>query len=305
MMKIMLAYDGSDHAAAALDDLRRAGLPPEAEALVLSVVKPVLPLMEPSIGLGMPLAELSLLTQKEATEMAKQAGQRLQAIFPGWQTRSESYAALPVLMILQKAEQWQPDLIVIGSRGRSALGRLLFGSVSQKVVNEAPCSVRIAHGRVGTNDFIARNLIWIDGSADAEAAVREVASRAWSPETEARLVISMGPSGNPETALPEAELTHVQALKRSYEAELRAAGLKVSSVIKPGKASETLLEEAEGWGADCIFVGTHSLSFFNRLWPGSVTKAVATKANCSVEVVRAKWGQASNRSRFPLTASAA
>ena len=37
MMKILLGYDGSESADAALHDLKRAGLPDEAEALIVSV----------------------------------------------------------------------------------------------------------------------------------------------------------------------------------------------------------------------------------------------------------------------------
>ena len=43
MMKILIAYDGSNCADAALEDLRRAGLPPEAEVVVLSVADVWLP----------------------------------------------------------------------------------------------------------------------------------------------------------------------------------------------------------------------------------------------------------------------
>ena len=37
MMKILIGYDGSNSADAALSDLKRAGLPHEAEALIISV----------------------------------------------------------------------------------------------------------------------------------------------------------------------------------------------------------------------------------------------------------------------------
>ena len=36
-MRILIAYNGSDHACAALDDMRRAGLPGEGQALIVSV----------------------------------------------------------------------------------------------------------------------------------------------------------------------------------------------------------------------------------------------------------------------------
>ena len=46
------------------------------------------------------------------------------------------------------------------------------------------------------------------------------------------------------------------------------------------------LEEAERWGADCIFLGAKGHSRFERLLLGSVSTAVSARAHCSVEVVR-------------------
>ena len=42
-MKLLIGYDGSQCANAALDDLRRAGLPREAQAIILSVFERWLP----------------------------------------------------------------------------------------------------------------------------------------------------------------------------------------------------------------------------------------------------------------------
>jgi nucleotide-binding universal stress UspA family protein len=46
-MRILIAYDGSDHAKAAIDDLRRAGLPRDARAMVVSVGETLLPTLSP------------------------------------------------------------------------------------------------------------------------------------------------------------------------------------------------------------------------------------------------------------------
>jgi hypothetical protein len=48
-MKILIAYDGSDGADSAIDDLKRAGLPRRAEAVVLTIVEELIP-MPGSIG---------------------------------------------------------------------------------------------------------------------------------------------------------------------------------------------------------------------------------------------------------------
>jgi nucleotide-binding universal stress UspA family protein len=70
--------------------------------------------------------------------------------------------------------------------------------------------------------------------------------------------------------------------------KLRAAELIVSSVIKNGDPKRLLVDEAERWGADSIFVGARGLRLIERFLVGSVSAAVATRAHCSVEVVRPK-----------------
>jgi nucleotide-binding universal stress UspA family protein len=44
-------------------------------------------------------------------------------------------------MILRVAEEIHADLIVMGTHGRTGLGRLLMGSVAEQVVRRAPCPV--------------------------------------------------------------------------------------------------------------------------------------------------------------------
>ena len=76
---------------------------------------------------------------------------------------------------------------MIGSHGRSAVGRFFLGSISQKVLTEADCSVRIA-GKVEVDPSPARIVIGYDGSGGANAAVDIVASRCWPNDSEVKLV---------------------------------------------------------------------------------------------------------------------
>lgn len=50
----------------------------------------------------------------------------------------------PREVIVEQAETWQADLIVLGSRGLSTIKRWILGSVAESVVRHAPCSVEIA-----------------------------------------------------------------------------------------------------------------------------------------------------------------
>jgi nucleotide-binding universal stress UspA family protein len=70
-------------------------------------------------------------------------------------------------------------------------------------------------------------------------------------------------------------------------APLYEQGLAVSSIITAGDPKQVLLDEAEQWQADALFVGARGLSRVERFLLGSVSAAVAARAHCSVEVVRA------------------
>jgi nucleotide-binding universal stress UspA family protein len=63
-------------------------------------------------------------------------------------------------------------------------------------------------------------------------------------------------------------------------------GLQVSTLVKQEDPKQLLCEEAERWGADCIFVGAKGVGRLERLLIGSVSSAVAARAHCSVEVIR-------------------
>ncbi len=287
-MKILLGYDGSDCARAAVDDLLSAGLPAEAELKILSVQESWMP--PPSSYEVFAGSNHAL----EAFAHAQEAAVALRSAFPQWDITPESETGSPSSVLLTVADHWKPELIIIGSHGRSALGRFFLGSVSQKLINEAHCSVRVARGRVQEPDTPLRVLLGVDGSSGAGAAIAAVAARNWPANTEVRLVnatweLPPMASEHAAAALTEwaaHEKEQVQTMLTSATQQLAAAGLKVSSIVKEQDPKQLLCEEAEKWGADCIFVGAKGISKLERLLIGSVSAAVASRAHCSVEIVR-------------------
>lgn len=313
-MRILIGYDGSESADAALSDLRRAGLPRDAEALILSVADvmkmPALSsyelveqaLVSRRVTSGIILAQTQTSQAlEEARQFASQASARVQTLFPEWEVRAEALAGNPARELIERANEWAPDLVVVGSYGRSAVGRLLLGSVSKKLVTDLKSSVRVVRRApdLGHDHVPPKIIVGVDGSVGAEEAVRAVGRRVWPTGTEVRLVaVDDGTSPNkvsmilPTTAELIKGSNHQAALAARLmvnwaENELSVIGLRTSVAFKKGEPQRVLMEEARKWQADSIFVGSRNFSSgFARFRLGSVSSALVTSAPCSVEVVR-------------------
>jgi nucleotide-binding universal stress UspA family protein len=292
-MKILVAYDGSECAGAALDDLRRAGLPPDAQIKVLSVIETWLPSLS-----GLEIVE-HIDRDQEYMALAQRGGIRLVSMRqgkqgePSWDVKSETGLGSPAAVIIERADEWDADLIVVGSQGRSGLGQFFFGSVSQKVLHEARRPVRVARGRVEEPGTPVRIIIGVDGSKGAEAAVEAVAARHWPAGSEARIVSATWAAPQLTSQYMVGTITkwileekaRVKKMIDEDAAKLRAAGLKTDMVVEEEDPKRLLTAEAERWGADCIFVGAKGMGRVERFMIGSVSSATAARAKCSVEVV--------------------
>lgn len=310
-MKILIAYDGSNCSEAALDDLQRAGLPQEAEALIISVAEVWLPPAPKNESLYEYAVELQTRPRPfksyqtgakavtEAETLVLHAQKRLRQNFPRWKISAEATYGSPAWEILSRAADFKPDLIVVGSHGRSAISRLLLGSISQKILTEAACSVRVARGKIEVNPFPVRVIVGFDGSEGAVATVEAIASRYWREESEFKLVTVIDPV-TPSTIgrfippiahlveeVNDSERDWIERLAAPCLEKLKDAGLKASLHLHAGNPKQILVEEAENWGADAIFLGANtSASCLERFLLGSVSAAVAARAHCSVEIIR-------------------
>jgi nucleotide-binding universal stress UspA family protein len=310
-MKLLLCYDGSDCSEAAIDDLVRAGLPETGTALVISIAEVWLPPPDPkgnTTGIEFDARTERIIQNhreraekavEEALSLANRAKQRLQNILPQWEISAEANYGSPAWEVLTRAGKFKADLIVAGSHGHSAFSRFILGSISQKVLTEAHCSVRVARGRVEVDPTPARLVIGFDSSKGAVAAVEAVAARNWRDQTEVHLVTAADPLTPsviggviPSIAhfVEETNKEEREWIERSAAKAIRLltkSGLKTSLHIYAGNPKHILVKEAERWNADCIFVGANAFgSRVERFLIGSTSAAVAAHAHCSVEVVR-------------------
>lgn len=303
--KVLIAYDGSDCANAALEDLKKAGLPPKTEVWVVTVADIFLPtgeFSEESIPESIAVAvkkgwDHASQLVKESQKVAEKAAQKIKSAFPEWKVNAEAFADSPSWGIIKKAQEWKADLVVVGARGLHSTGRLALGSLSQLVTTQVSCSVRIVHAKPTEVASPSRIVIGVDGSSSAYEALSEVASRNWKNGVAIHIISVVDP--RMKTAMFSSEKTLRELAEKKLEGpwakelidnatkKLVSKGFAVTSFHKEGDPKKVLLEEAERWGADCIFVGARGLSGIMHALIGSVSASLAARAHCTVEVVRA------------------
>lgn len=307
-MKLLVAYGGAGGNQETLTELTAAGLPAVGSLLVFSVVDAWMPPTgerDPSLPAWVTewgdrsrqrLAEAVTAAQAAAAEAAA----RVQASLPGWKIDAAASADSPAWAIITKADSWGADLVVVGSHGRTGpIERAVLGSVAQKVLAQAGCSVRIVRAHQGKHDRPLRILVGVDGSTHAEAAVRVATTRIWPAGSQLRLVmgidqgamLTMGLPGSPvlQWAQPNDadEIAWAQRMLEAW-AERSPSNLTTSCVVRQGDPKNVLIEEARQWEADCIFLGSRGLGALDRFLIGSVSLAVASRAPCSVEIMRTR-----------------
>jgi nucleotide-binding universal stress UspA family protein len=145
-MRILIATDGSEYSKAAVEQACRLLICPEnAELLIVSAYEDSYPIMAEPYAISAEyyqkiddaVAEMAATFVADAKKMVTDkfsAGE-----FP---INTEILRGPPDQQILDKAKEWNADVIVVGSHGRGFWGRLL-GSVSSGVVHHAPCSVLV------------------------------------------------------------------------------------------------------------------------------------------------------------------
>jgi nucleotide-binding universal stress UspA family protein len=301
-MKILIAYDGSTFADVAVDGLQSAGLPEKAEALIVSVVEPDRYVMD-AFGSFETVSRDWTKRIEAATQSAESLANRLQNYFPAWDVRVETPSGHPAALILDRAEIWPADLIVMGTHGRSGIGRVVLGSVSFKVVRHAPCSVRIGRASVRQPGEAIRILIGDDGSPEAQAAVNAVCRRSWPAGAQVRVVTApptLAPVDPKSYALAAHSVMASEAFLKTDREErhrsedmlesaakqLENAGLHVTPIVEDGNPIDVLLHECKTWHPESIFLGACGLGRVERLLLGSISEALVTRGPCTVEVVR-------------------
>jgi len=144
-MKILLATDGSEYSKAAVNSVAERPWPEGSEVKIISAMEiPYAPTTETWALPNSYYSELERVAREQAEAAVRYAVERIES------GKASGLEIIPKIIggsagevILDEAEKWGADLIVLGSHGYSGWQRFLLGSVSHAVATHAHCSVEI------------------------------------------------------------------------------------------------------------------------------------------------------------------
>jgi nucleotide-binding universal stress UspA family protein len=203
----------------------------------------------------------------------------------------------PRWLITYEARTWPADLILIRAHNRSNFRSWMLGSVAKAVVRDAPCTVEVVRAAKfdlsGNRNGHMKILLATDGSEHSRAAARAVARQSWPDGAEIKVMSMVNPL---VYSMEEIGLCKGGGTDRAHRAIndaaeiLKGAGARITGEVIADRPVKRILDEARDWGADIVVVGTRDRRGLRRLISGSVSEAVASRAHCSVKVVRARDG---------------
>ena len=298
-MKILLATDGSESAHSAVDCLMRFPFPSDSEVTMLTVIDRAVFKNEELTDLNDEqqdaLEETEKIVQEAAQELLEREAARLRNA--GWSESSELRIGHPAEEIVAVAEQLDIDCVIVGSHGMGGIKRFLLGSVSDYVLQYAPCSVLIVKKddiHCAETGKPLRLLLSYDDSPSARKAVEFCASL---PMDEQAKVTAL-------TVLPLVKMYRQDIRQRlswlwlekkkqalaALERVKKEIGLTTKHVEtqlrESPDVSDEILQAATELDSDLIVLGHKGKGAIKKFLLGSVTTRIAHHAPCSVLAVR-------------------
>lgn len=145
-MKVLLATEGSKFSEAAIEKCCKIFEESDnTQIRIISAAEPAFVAAEPLAASAAYILEMNEAAHAKAESLVAEAEETVRKHFPdmGDDLSTKVLKASPAQAIVEEAESWGADLIVVGSHGYGFWRRAFLGSVSNAVVHHAPCSVLV------------------------------------------------------------------------------------------------------------------------------------------------------------------
>lgn len=303
-MKILLATDGSRHARAAGELLKRLPLPDAIDLTILTVLGQEKQVYPDEMLINDELQNM-LRQWREAERLAAQqrlAGEAEAFVDKSWTVTTHVDEGHIAQQIMVTADALDIDLIAVGARGLSAAQRFLLGSVSEKVMRHAPCSVLIARtadeqqtvAAATQPDAAMRILVAYDASPAAQAAIDMLEGWPLPRQTQIHLITVLPLITYYRMDILQQLSAEWQEERHNAQAELertanrlrRSTPLVTTELQEGPDPGQMIINAAADFKASLVILGQRGKSSIERFVLGSVASRVVHHAPCSVLLVR-------------------
>jgi nucleotide-binding universal stress UspA family protein len=294
-MKILLAVDGSEPSLTAVSLVRSLALPTDSTVELLTVVAnhcwnytswPVVT-----------MTHYPAVMERIVTEVRERLDALAAALAASGRTVDTMIRyGRPASEIVFEADRLGADLLVVGARGHGMVERVVLGSVSSEVADQAHCPVLVVR-----TPGIARILVATDGSAEGDLAAAYVGTARIFGDPTVKVLSVVDPGMPWWTGMEPvdgmvASDTYTGVLdaanRRAREvATTTADRLAIDNVVAQaspveGEVGSTIVDAATAWQADVVVLGTRGHGAARRMLVGSTSRHVLHRAPMSVLIVR-------------------
>src|SRR3954468_11460654 len=296
MMRVLIAYDGPAGAEQSLRLADSLEWPPDSTLRIASVIEPTLLFVgAPTAGgLDIPPPEVDAEITSHQEDLVTEAAARLRSA--GRTVEAVVLRGRPATALVEEATRVGADLAIGGSRGHGSISRLLLGSVSAELVDQAPCPVLVSR-----TPSIGRVIFATDGSVPSGAA--EAVLSSWTIFDDLPIhVVSVADVSEPwhtgiapgmyrqvseahAKDLVDSRGEHARVAEETAE-RLRAVGRRAEPVTRTGDAAAEIIAAAADLGADLVVIGSRGRTGLARVVLGSVARNGLQGSTTSVLVVR-------------------
>jgi nucleotide-binding universal stress UspA family protein len=297
--RILVPLDGSPLSERALPPALALARQPDTD-VILARVPATAGSQEPPTGRSLEVARREIRHYLDDLRQAQSPDVKLTTLMPEGDIASA---------IVDTAAAEQIDLIVMSTHGHSSLTRWVLGSVTERVLRNAPCPVLAVRApATGASVLFPKIVITLDGSELSERALApglELAQRLNADVTLLRCV----PNVDIDGALDEVErglsrrrqqdlIDDAAAYLAARSVSYAQSGLEIKTEVRVGPAADNIYEFVEAYGTDLIVMATHGRTGLQRWVYGSVTEKVLHSVNTSLLVFRpvraARWSMRSS-----------
>lgn len=183
----------------------------------------------------------------------------------------------PVPVLLEYVKRHQPDLVVLGSHGRSGVARLLLGSVAENVVRESASPALIARGGETAPAVIRKILCPVSFAESARECLA----------TSAALAAAFGASLDVLHAVeqPGADVKGLRERLCEWVPADSRRGCQITEIVRRGNAAEQVILHARQHPVDLVVLSAEHRPMLGLTMLGTTTERVMRHSPCSVLVL--------------------